>query len=319
MNKQLVTVIFLIVLCSLLIAPILLQESWTSQADLTPKQTPQTTLHPASPFTTPTLTAIPTNTIKPTELTPQTTPVSAMQASNRTLDEAIGNATSYLQNKTEPYALIWFDVIYRRFNITTFSDSLQQYDQALAQSSPEDQPTLRLFRRITDYNNPIQNGDLQAVIGETDKLTVPALYCNRYGLPSNYGQSLAQAANSQDYMITHALLATIWIHENSYNLPMPADFYIFLYNANSALIDTDEVVTDLELEAATFLYLSGQASMVNCLFIERVIAAQNFDGGWQSSNVLSEGSNWHSSVLGLILLLHQKYPAYSYPPMLALA
>jgi len=304
-------------LCSVFIAPILLQGPSTSQTILSPKETIQPTSQATSQPAAPTQTTTPANTPPTQHTNPQSTSKPSIQQSNRTLDHAIGNATSYLQTTNEPYALIWLNVIYRRFNISAFSNSLQQYDKAIAQSSTQDQPMLRLFRRIADYNTPIQNGDLQAVQAETDKLTVPALYCNRYDLPSNYAESLSQAANSQDYMITHALLATIWMHENSYNLPMPNDFYASLYNANSALINTDEVVTDLELEAATFLCFAGQNSMVTSIFIQRVIAAQNSDGGWQSSNVSSEGSNWHSSVLGLLLLLHQKCSSASYLPMLA--
>jgi hypothetical protein len=309
-------------MCSVLAAPILLKQPWKTQdtknvtPQETPTETPQTTPQAtATPFQN-TLSTTPKNT-PPQQASFQTTPQTPVQLSNRTLFEAIGNATSYLKGTSEPYALLWLNMFNRRFNITLFADSLQRYDQALAQSDKENQPLMRVFRRIADYNNILQDGDLQTVTAETDKLTVPALYCNRYGLSSNYAVTLAQAASSHDYMVTHALLATIWIHENGYDLPMPAGFYEALYHANAALINTDAVVTDIELEAATFLYLAGQDSMVNHYFIQNVIAAQNSDGGWRTTNAASEDSNWHSSTLALMLLLHEEYPAASYPPMLA--
>ncbi|MGD6934110.1 MAG: hypothetical protein ACQCN5_07895 [Candidatus Bathyarchaeia archaeon] len=322
MKKTLLAFICLLLFCIVLVVPVLLQYPRASWGDSKPDKTVQ----PTSTYTliTPQLTpkntpcTTPTNTPKQTQQpTPQTSLPVPVQSSNRTLDEAIANATYYLQNTSEPYALLWLNVAYRRFNITVFDDSLQLYDNVLAQSPQENQPLLRLFRRIGDYNNPIQSGDLQAVTSETDKLTVPALYCNRYGLSINYAETLAQAANSQDYLVTHALLATIWIGENGYGLSMPDGYYYTLYHANAALINNDSMVTDLELEAATFLCLAGQSSMVNTNFIKNVIAAQNSDGGWSTSNTTSEASNWHSTVLALLLLLDEKNPAASYPPTLA--
>ncbi len=322
MKKQFVAVGLFLLFCSVLAVPILLQYPWASQGDFLPRQTiqPPTQTPVNIPKTTPQNTPItkPTNTPQPTQQTnSQTTPEPSIHVSNRTLDQAIANATMYLQNTTEPYALLWLNVAYRRFNITLFNDTLQRYDQSLTQSPQENLPMFRLFRRIADYNNPVQSGDLQAVTSETDKLTVPALYCNRYGLPSNYAEKLAQVASSQDYMVTHALLATIWVHENGVDLYVPDGFYTAIYLANAALINNDVVVTDLELEAAAFLCMAGQNFMVNPQFIQNVVAAQNIDGGWQASNITVEGSNWHSSVLGLLLLLHEKYPAASYPSMLA--
>jgi hypothetical protein len=77
------------------------------------------------------------------------------------------------------------------------------------------------------------------------------------------------------------------------------------------------VVEDIELEAAAFLYLAGQGSRVDNAFVERVIAIQNYDGGWPDTRYNLDDSDWHSTILGLLLLLHVEYPADSYPPVLA--
>ena len=90
-----------------------------------------------------------------------------------------------------------------------------------------------------------------------------------------------------------------------------------MYNANAALINDDSVVLDLELEAAAFLCLAGQSTLVDPVFVDRVVAAQNYDGGWLFSSNNSGVSNWHPSVLALIFLLHLEHPSDSYPPMLA--
>ena len=74
---------------------------------------------------------------------------------------------------------------------------------------------------------------------------------------------------------------------------------------------------DLTLEAAAFLYLAGQDHKVDPTFVNRVIASQNDDGGWGEDPNGQSGSYWHSTILGLMLLLHKQFPADAYPPVLA--
>jgi hypothetical protein len=230
------------------------------------------------------------------------------------LEHAVPKAIRYFKDSHEPYALLWLDVIYRRFGITEFADALQRYDQIISEK-PDNASVLRVFRRIADYDNPLQEGDLDEVSDYLDRITVPALYCDRVKPSSGYSRTLTSAVSNGEYTLTHALLALIWLQENGGEVWLPDNFMEDVYFATAGLINYDSVVDDLELEAAAFLYLAGQGDLVDEFFIEQVIAAQNTDGGW---TVPSESeSNWHSSVLGLLLLLHLKYPADSYPPVLA--
>jgi len=243
-----------------------------------------------------------------------------LQPTPHTLQSAIGNATNFLEETREPYTLLMLNVIYRRFGITAFADALQHYDQVLAES-PQEAPLLRVFRRIADYDNPLQAEDLQSVSVNLDRVTVPALYCDRLGLPGDYFVMLNNAASGAggEYMLTHALLATIWLQENGNGASLSVDFIKSLYSANAALIGDEPVVNDLELEAAAFLYLAGQGALVDDAFVQYVIAAQNNDGGWLLSSDTPGNSTAHTTVLGLLLLLHVEFPADSYPPMLATA
>lgn len=321
MKKILVTVSIVIIVISLVAIQPSLQPSLppsNGTAQPTPSNTPQTT---------------PQSTIQPTpQNTPQSTPASApystpqntpnptqqpnLTPSNCTIQEAIGNATSYLDTLTEPYAMLMLNVIYRRFGINEFADSQQIYDQALASSSGANASLLRVFRRITSYENTLQAGDMTAVTADTDKITVPALYCDQFGLEEEYPELLAQATDRKGYMLTHVLLATIWMQENNYQPHLSSGFLEGICQDTDDLIGNDPVVTDLELEAAAFLYLAGKGSMVDSVFIQKVVEAQNVDGGWCDPYV-SLDSNWHSSVLALLLLLHVQNPAGAYPSMLA--
>lgn len=238
---------------------------------------------------------------------------------HRSLERAVANAVDFFEESREPiepYGLLMLDVIYRRFGIAEFADALQLYDQELAEN-PEQAPLLRVFRRIADPDNQLQDRDLAVVSEDTDRITVPALYCDRVGLPNDYDALVERAVGLGGYMLPHVLLACIWIQENGCEVPMPDGFVENLYLANAALIGDDPVVDDLELEVAAFLYLAGQGGLVNNAFVERVIAVQNDDGGWLGSSDFPGDSYWHASVLGLLLLLHVAYPADSYPPVLA--
>jgi hypothetical protein len=234
------------------------------------------------------------------------------------LHTAIAKAIDFLEDRREPYALLWLDVIYRRFGINEFADSLQRYDEILTER-PEEAPLLRVFRRMADYDNPLQTEDLQAVSLPSDIVIVHALYCDRLGLPVDYPRMLEREASQGGYHLTHVLLAWIWVQENGCELALPDGFIDELYSANAAIINSDPTtVDDLKLEAAAFLYLAGQGDLVDDSFVERVIASQNGDGSWghSSNDQDAEYLHWHSTILGLMLLLHVESPADSYPPVL---
>ena len=239
-----------------------------------------------------------------------------LQPAARTLQQATANAVHYCENLQEPDALLMLDLMHRRFGIEVFANSLQRYDQILAQLPLEQAPHLRVFRRIADPYNPILEEDWQAISTDIDFFIVPALYCDRQKLPDNYPDTLNRAANEGGLKLTHTLLACIWIQESGREEVLPEGFLGNVYRATAALIDSDSVVNEIELEAAAFLYLAGQGALVNETFVERVIAVQNDDGGWPRSSGVRGNSYWHSTVLGLFVLLHAKSPASSYTPML---
>jgi hypothetical protein len=243
------------------------------------------------------------------ELTPETEPAQVTAPIQTNYSASVANAIKFFEWSQEPEAMLWLDVMYRRFGIEEFTDALQRFDQLYWLA--EQPSVIRLFRRIADYNNPVRVEDLMRVTSDLDFITLPALYCDRLDLPSNYLRLLEEGVSSGGYQLTHVLLAWIWIQENGCELELPDGFIEDLYHANAALINTDPVVTDLELEAAAFLCLAGQSELIDDSFLEQVIASQDADGGWGSSK------RWHTTVLGLLYLLHVEFPSDTYPPVLA--
>jgi hypothetical protein len=311
---RILSIAFAIVLCSLLAAPLILKPPPAASLD-EQQATSQTTPIPAlkSDPEEPSQTTS-ENTSQPKQPTPTASPQPTNQKTDNKLEVAINNAISYIDQTQEPYALLMLNVLYRQFGIPEFNDTLQSYDEILSSSS---QPLLRLLRRIADHNNTVDDADFNAVVNEVEDLTVPALYADQRSPPDDYEFALMNAKNSGGYMMTHALLATIWLQENNGNTPLPENFIETLYYDTAALTENGLPVTDLALEAAAFLHEAGQGDLVNPEFAENVIATQNPDGGWSLLSGTPSGSNWHPSVLALMFLLHVAYPAESYPPMLA--
>ena len=233
------------------------------------------------------------------------------------MQTTITDAISYLENSDEAYALLWLDVMYRRFGIEEFADALPRYDQMLTEQTTQ-WSIFDVFRRISVYDTPMQASVLDYVLAPTDIIISRALYCDRYGLPSDYSTLLDDAVNQGGYYLTHVLLACIWIQENGCESALPHGFIDHVYSATAVIVNRNPlVVNDLTLEAAAFLYLAGQGERIIPSFVNRVLASQNDDGGWEKDPNGQEGSYWHSTILGLMLLLHAEYPADSYPPVLA--
>lgn len=217
---------------------------------------------------------------------------------------AVANAIRFFAGSREPDALVWLAWMHRRFGIQEFADALRRYDQVLMEQ-PQQAPLRRVLRRVGDRDNPVRAEDWAAVLHPSDRITVSALYCDQLGLPPSFAEALSNAFAQGGYYFPHVLLAVFWIHENGCALGAPRGFVDDVYRANAAIIhDNPARVTDLTLEAGAFLYLAGQGELVDEAFLEHVIAGQNSDGGWGESSTQKGRSDWHSSVLGLLMLAH---------------
>ena len=227
------------------------------------------------------------------------------------LQTKVDRAIRFLERTREPHALLFLDILHRRFGIEAFADSLARYDEVLTER-PDEAPLLRVFRRIADANNPIDPDDWDHVKLPKDRLLVSALYCDRLGLPATFADALGMAASQGGYALTHALLAWIWVQENGCKLVLPEGFVDRMIGANAAIINEDPLtINDLKLEAAAFLCMARESRRIHLGFVQRVVAIQNDDGGWGKPD---EGagdpteSSWHSTILALMLLLHVSFP-----------
>jgi hypothetical protein len=247
---------------------------------------------------------------RPEPETNQTEPIPPTPLIQQNYSAPVSNAIDFFKTSTEPEAMLWLDLMNRRFGIVEFANAMEYFDQLLYWF-PE-KSYVRMFRRMGDYKASINVAELKRVTNEVDVITLPALYCDRLDFPANYSTLLEEGVNNGGYQLTHVLLAWIWIQENGGEIELPDGFVEDMYQANAALINTDSTVTDLEMEAAAFLCLAGQSELVDDSFVDCVIASQAVDGSWGGID-----KRWHTTVLGLLYLLHMEFPSDSYPPVLA--
>jgi hypothetical protein len=219
----------------------------------------------------------------------------------------VSNLAAYLHRSAmaEPHALIMLGVINRWYGGNYFNEALELYDAATLRDYKK-APVLRVFRRILDRDSEINMDDYREVYKDVDRLTAPALQCDRLALPENFVEMLSEAVEKGGYELTHVALAWQWIEENGCTIEVLADFKSGLINSLAKLIGLDDSVTDLEIEAASLLHYMGYENRVPPAFINRLISVQLPDGGFPIQSGVVEGgyeANWHPSVLALWLLL----------------
>ena len=223
----------------------------------------------------------------------------------------VNDAIAFLEKATEPHALLFMSLIYRRFGVEAFANAAERYNQAIP-DHPDRAPVLRVFRRVFDANNPIDPDDWAKINIQTDRLLVSALYCDRLGLPDEFSQALERAVSEGGYAATHALLSWVWIQDNGCNLSVADGFIDRMYSAVADIINEDPLsVNDIKLEAGAFLCLARQLSRVDLGFVQRIVRFRNADGGWGQPVEGAgnpEDSSWHSTILALIILLHIRFP-----------
>lgn len=220
------------------------------------------------------------------------------------LAATVTRAVEYLAGSDEPHALLWLAVMHRHFGIEEFADALRRFDAMLTDKSA-DLPRLRVLRRMADLENPLRADDFQAITHPSDIILCYALYCDTHELPDVYPKALYRAAQAGGYYLTHVLLAWVWIRERGGQLALTDGFIEDVFRANAAIVNADTtIVSDLRLEAAAYMYLAGQGTQIDSTFLDSVLATQNDDGGWGASRDGEGGSDWHATILGLLLLLH---------------
>lgn len=199
----------------------------------------------------------------------------------------------------EPFHYLLSDVAARRYDLPVLSGQHLRFDEMVA-GTPR--PDLRVFHRVMRHDAAVTEADLAAIPVGMDEMTSAALHCDRIPPGPGFRASLEANFFAGEYNLTHVLLALNMMDDNGCESPLGPDFEDEVARATLGLIDEDHrAVTDLEIEAAVFLAVSGRRHLVPREFVGGVLDAQMPDGGWKMDPDDTR-SHWHASGLAVILL-----------------
>lgn len=199
------------------------------------------------------------------------------------------------------------DVTRRRFGVEALDGMWGAYAAQLVSASTEQ---LRVYARVGDAAAVATPKDL-AVLAHPNSYTSAALYCDVYPLARDYQDTLSKALVDGGYGATHVLLALMWVSDNGCADPTDAAFHERVLSSVAALIDKDlSSITDLEVEAASFLAYSGEGARIVPGFAKALLAAQRSDGGWSVAPSSLE-SNGHTTGLAVWYLHELLFPGRS--------
>jgi len=163
---------------------------------------------------------------------------------------------------------------------------------------------LRSWRRLFDPLYQLPPADYAALTG-IDAMTLAAVHCHQFPIDDADLLSWSGFENQGSYGTTHVLLALLWAIDNdcampsSYNPALLDETIADVYAIASA---GGATLTDLRLEAMTFLAAAGRHDLIQASWVDLVLNAQQPNGGWLAAPG-EFNTNDHTTVLGLWLLL----------------
>jgi len=248
---------------------------------------------------------------------PLQVPSPAPESSTARADAALERALDYLAGlEANPHLLLSLDLFHRRFGYERFRDSLARYDEVMAHAPPDAALELRALRRMLDPNNAMGPEDRSPCVPTVDRLTCPALYCDRLPAPPAYAMMLRGSVETGRYLLTHVGLTMMLARDLGCTGLVPADVQTATISGMTKLVARDGRVTDLELEAATFLTYLGYGDHVAEGFTEDVLAGQRPSGGWALDSASpQQPDSWHATCNAAWYLLESRPASGVRPPM----
>lgn len=173
---------------------------------------------------------------------------------------------------------------------------------------------LRYYFRVVDPDYRVSTDEMKLASG-FNWLTAHALYCDLYGLPAHFADSLI-AYNRGSYDRTHAAFALAWILEKGCAADSESGLAQLQHEMEDGLvelIDERGADTDVGVEAIAMLMQFGAYSKVKPAWIETLIQAQFPEGYW-AEKPESKRPNDHTTALALWALLEYTYPNQAFTP-----
>jgi len=186
-------------------------------------------------------------------------------------------------------------------------DEFKERDPELAGSYFKLYDTYFEGRNVPLFPDSVIMKFLMSNLNTLDGLTVWSLFCNKFPLPESYLNILNENIARGGYEMTHAALQLgnilqldcISKEEAEKLREKLVEGLMSQINSNTVLAYSD----DMKYECLSMLYYLGKDDLISQGHIRYIIDSQMSNGGWSPSVKENQGTNVHTSVLALWVLL----------------
>lgn len=193
--------------------------------------------------------------------------------------KAINRANAYLvSDKTELdlQSLFLYQYVQRKFELQPISD------RNIGAEISSDHLFYPFLRMVKGASPEVDASIFDNAGSSIDRLTLQAMYCDRFPVHETFIDSIAVAADKGKYFLTHSLWALQLLEENE----CLKDSKRFKSISNKIAVAVAEMIQeagfkdDVAIEGICFLYGMDRADLVKDDWVKIIANHQASDGGW---------------------------------------
>lgn len=187
----------------------------------------------------------------------------------------------------------------------------------------EDEPELRgsyfqlydkyfLNRSVPNFPDSIMYHFLETHDSPINVLTIRAMFCNKYPLPSDFVDQLWEMEKKGGYELSHVPLQLINAVTNKCISASDQQVIELLASVERKLVNTinsENAIEDYKYEAMVMLCYMNKCDRLSKANILEVCSKQLDDGGWSYNSFEYDKSDPHASILALWALLEYQQKA----------
>lgn len=199
--------------------------------------------------------------------------------------------------------LLLLEYLQRAYNLKYVSDIRQQLNASPQYDDEKEQ--MRFFRKLYGAKGGFAKQDLLKLSG-IFRLMALSINTDVIAPDKELNDLIWSLSMNEDRDLTHAALCLAWLREQGKDglLKEVDSLYKFQTAKLKSLAETQDYSTDTGLEALAGLIRLGKADAIQPEWIEKIVAAQNADGGWAWIPGDKASSNEHSTILAVWVLTH---------------
>lgn len=223
-------------------------------------------------------------------------------------DKAIKNSLHFLQSKRpikSQNLLMLLQYLEKNYGIADDFEVNKYLRQEPVYDDEKEQ--MKFFGRLYGKKSNFKKEDLEHLTGVV-KLMAWSINADRFKPDKTYFDDLWNYSGNLDRDLPHAALCLAWMREQGLDRSIPNSDSLYKLQVKNllALAEKEDYTNDTGLEALVGLIRLEKSDSIQGTWINKIIDAQNKDGGWCIIPTENGISNEHSTILALWVLVDFK-------------